>query len=53
MLRPDRDSDAASDLLWTLTSLRTWEDLVLQRGWTAAQYEERMNRLLQAALTAP
>jgi len=43
---------AAADLLWTITSLRTWEDLVLQRGWTAAQYEKRVVALLEAALTA-
>jgi AcrR family transcriptional regulator len=42
---------AAADLLWSITSLRTWEDLVLHRGWTAEQYEERMHRLLLGALT--
>ena len=51
VLRKDLDPRAAADLLWTLTSLRTWEDLVLQRGWTAAEYEQRINRLLLAALT--
>ena len=40
----------AADLLWTITSLRTWEDLVLQRGWTAAPYEERIGGLLLEAL---
>jgi AcrR family transcriptional regulator len=45
--------EEAADLLWNLTSLRTWEDLVLVRGWTAAQYEERLTRLLCDALTNP
>lgn len=51
-LRPDLHPDAAADLLWTITSLRTWEDLVLQRGWTAAEYKERIERLLLATLTS-
>jgi len=51
-LRPDLDPDAAADLLWTITSLRTWEDLVLQRGWTSAEYEERIHRLLLATITS-
>jgi AcrR family transcriptional regulator len=42
--------DAAAELLWSITSMRAWEDLVLERGWTAAQYEERVTRLLCDAL---
>jgi AcrR family transcriptional regulator len=51
-LRKDLPANAAADILWSVTSLRTWEDLVLQRGWTAAQYEERVHRLLQLTLTS-
>ena len=51
-LRPGLDPTAAADLLWTLTSLRTWEDLVLQRGWSAQQYEEHVSELLLTSLTA-
>lgn len=51
MLRKEWEPHAAADLLWTITSLRTWEDLVLQRGWTAAQYEGRIYRLLSITLT--
>jgi AcrR family transcriptional regulator len=50
-LRSDLDPSTAADMLWTLTSLHTWEDLVLQRRWTAKQYEERVTRLLLGALT--
>ena len=50
-LREGLDPEAAADLLWSLTSLRTWEDLVLERGWTAQQYERRMGDLLLRALT--
>jgi AcrR family transcriptional regulator len=49
-LRPDLPIDVATDLLWTMTSLRTWEDLVLQRGWTAEQYQSRVTDLLKASL---
>ncbi len=52
LLREGLPADAAADIIWTVTSLRTWEDLVLQRQWTAAQYEERIYRLLQDTLTS-
>jgi AcrR family transcriptional regulator len=45
------DPAEAADLLWTLTSLRVWEDLVLQRGWTPGQYREHITRLLLMTLT--
>jgi AcrR family transcriptional regulator len=41
----------AADLLWALTSLRTWEDLVLQRRWSPEQYEQRLCDVLLAILT--
>jgi hypothetical protein len=44
-------SQEEADLLWNITSLRTWEDLVLVRGWTAGQYQDRVTRLLRNALT--
>ena len=50
-LRHGLNPQAATDLLWTITSLRTWEDLVLHRGWTARQYEDRVTEALVAALT--
>lgn len=47
------ERSVAADLLWTITSLRTWEDLVLARGWSARQYQERITRLLRQMLTCP
>ena len=41
----------AADLLWALTSLRTWEDFVLQRRWSPKQYEQRLSGVLLAILT--
>jgi AcrR family transcriptional regulator len=50
-LKPGISQEEAADLLWNITSLHTWEDLVLMRGWTAVQYEQRVTRLLRDALT--
>lgn len=50
-LKPGISQETAAELLWIITSLRTWEDLALERGWTATQYEERISRLLREALT--
>ncbi len=52
LLRRELPANTAADILWTVTSLRTWEDLVLQRRWTREQYEERIYRLLQDSLTS-
>lgn len=49
-LKPAVDPSVAADLLWTLTSLRMWEDLVLARGWSAARYQEQIKRLLDQLL---
>ena len=51
-LRPTLTMEEATDLLYVITSLRMWEDLVLVRGWTADQYQERVTRLLLESLTA-
>ena len=45
------DPDSAADLLWTLTSLRMWEDLVIGRGWSAERYEAHVGGLLMRALS--
>lgn len=50
-LRPGLDPATAADLLWNITSLRTWEDLVLDRKWSARRYENRITELLLLALT--
>jgi AcrR family transcriptional regulator len=50
-LLPGIDVETAADVLWTITSLRMWEDLVLQRRWSARRYEEYVFGLLQRSLT--
>jgi AcrR family transcriptional regulator len=51
-LRPTLTIAEAADLLYVMTSLRMWEDLVLVRGWTADEYQVRITRLLLESLTA-
>ncbi len=52
-LRAGLTEEVAADLLWTLTSLRTWEDLVLQRGWSAGRYRKAVTRTALLAVTNP
>jgi AcrR family transcriptional regulator len=51
ILRPGLKPSVAADILWSVTSLRGWEDLVVQRGWSPAQYEKHIYGLLRTALT--
>src|SRR5262249_50048535 len=52
-LRADLEPAIAAHLLLVVTSLPTWEDLVLVRGWTAAPDEERLLPTLLRVLTTP
>ena len=38
LLAPDYTTDQATDLLWTMLSVRNWEQLVCECGWTQKQY---------------
>ncbi|WP_263417471.1 TetR/AcrR family transcriptional regulator [Terriglobus albidus] len=49
-LRTGLNSDIAVDLLWTITSLRTWEDLVLERKWPAEVYRTHVMDILSRSL---
>jgi AcrR family transcriptional regulator len=51
-LRPELDPSIAADLLWTMTSLRMWEDLVLEREWSPEQYQRYVTKVLIGALTS-
>ncbi|MDQ6710111.1 MAG: TetR/AcrR family transcriptional regulator [Candidatus Dormibacteraeota bacterium] len=50
-LRPDLNADDAADVLYVLTGSETYRQLVIERGWSGARYEEwlvdSMRRLLQ------
>lgn len=50
-LRPDLDPALAADLVWTTTSIETWDDLVAKRGWSAQEYRRWTGELLLSAIT--
>lgn len=50
-LREGLDPDTAADLIWTLLSLRTWEDLVVLRHWPADRYVKHLEELLLKTLS--
>jgi len=39
-LSPGLNVERAADILWTINHPNTWQLLVVQRGWTPAQYEQ-------------
>jgi AcrR family transcriptional regulator len=39
-LSPGLNVERATDILWTINHPNTWQLLVVQRGWTTAQYEQ-------------
>ena len=49
-LSPNITSEEAADLLWTLLSIRNWENLVLECGWSTSQYVSRLQELAKDAL---
>jgi hypothetical protein len=49
-LRRGLDVDIAADVLWTLRSLRMWEDLVVQRDCSGDRYRTQVGASLLGAL---
>jgi hypothetical protein len=45
--------ESAADLIWALTSIRVWEDLVVDRGWPRARYKRHLRQVLRGSLLAP
>jgi AcrR family transcriptional regulator len=51
-LRHGISIEIATDILWTITSLRTWEDLILERRWKRSEYREHVSEVLMRVLTS-
>ena len=51
-LAPGWTTSEAADALFALTSIRTWEDLVVDRGLSKGRYVELVTRLAVRALVA-
>ena len=45
MLLPGYTIDQATDILWALLSVRNWEQLTIQSGWSQKQYIETFKKL--------
>jgi len=52
-LNPMLGVDAATDVLMTLLSVRTWEDLCCDCGWSQADYITRMQEISARVLVMP
>jgi AcrR family transcriptional regulator len=50
LLAPGWTRAAAAELLWSMTSLRSWEDLVVRRRWSKSSWVKRTTEALEAAL---
>jgi AcrR family transcriptional regulator len=50
VLPPNTDPEQATDLLWTILSVRTWENLTQTCGWDQACYLATIRGLALAAL---
>jgi hypothetical protein len=49
-LRDDLTEEQATDLVWTLLSVRVWEHLTRDCGWSEAAYLAEITRQARAAL---
>jgi AcrR family transcriptional regulator len=49
-LTPGWSRAAAAELVWSMTSLRSWEDLVHRRGWSKPSWIKRTTEAIEAAL---
>jgi hypothetical protein len=51
VLAPQWTVETGADIFWAMISLATWEHLTVERGWSQAQYIERMQWMLRRTLT--
>jgi AcrR family transcriptional regulator len=49
-LAPEWSREVAIDLMWTMLSIRNWEQLTTECGWSTNQYVSRMQKLLKRTL---
>ncbi len=51
-LSPAYSPDEATDILWTMLSIRNWELLCIERGWSQKKYLENLKSLARRAFLA-
>jgi len=52
MLSPDHAPDQATDILWTMLSVRNWEQLTMECGWSQARYIATLKALARRIFVA-
>ena len=52
MLLPDHSPDRATDILWTMLSVRNWEQLTIECGWPQERYIETLKSLARRIFVA-
>jgi len=52
LLRAELEPPIAAEMLWAMLSIPLWDQLITDRGWTRAEYRERISLLARGALTA-
>lgn len=50
VLSAEHSIDEATDILWTLLSVRNWEQLTVECGWSQQQYIEKMRTTARSIL---
>jgi AcrR family transcriptional regulator len=50
VLAPGWTEADAADLIWSMTSIRTYEDLVIDRGWSVNRYRQCIKAILVGTL---
>lgn len=50
VLDPEVSERDATDLLWALTGMRLWRDLVADRGWSSRRYERHVGTVVRRVL---
>ena len=45
MLSPDHSPKQATDILWTMVSVRNWEQLTIECGWSQKKYVQTLKSL--------
>lgn len=53
VLAPSWSIPAAAAMFWSVTSLRAWEELVMDRGWSRRAWIAHTTRVVEGALVAP
>lgn len=49
-LSPDYSEDQATDILWTMLSVRNWEQLTVECGWSQEKFIETLKKLARRVL---